>query len=109
VIDAVGADVDPGRVGSRIWKYGAQSYRPVGTAAQWKWTCVPLANAVALPDEVGDDIGECLGIPGITGHRAVFGDGPVAGNTVLVRGVLGSVSSLATQLATWAGATVIAA
>jgi NADPH2:quinone reductase len=105
VIDAVGADVDPGRLGSRVWVYGAQSYRPFGTAAQW--TCVPQANAVALPDGVDDDLGACLGIPGITAHRAVFSDGPVAGKTVLVHGVLGSVSSLAAQLATWAGATVI--
>lgn len=105
VIDAVGADVDPARVGSRVWVYGAQSYRPFGTAAQW--TCVPEANAVALPDDVDDDLGACLGIPGITAHRAVFGDGPVAGKTVLVHGVLGSVSSLAAQLATWAGATVV--
>jgi NADPH2:quinone reductase len=40
-------------------------------------------------------------------HRAVSGDGAVAGRKVLVHGVLGSVSSLAAQLATWAGAEVI--
>jgi NADPH2:quinone reductase len=85
--------------------YGAQSYRPFGTAAQW--TCVPQVNAVVLPDEVGNDAGACLNIPGITAHRAVFSDGAVAGKTVLVHGVLGSVSSLAAQLATWAGAIVI--
>jgi NADPH2:quinone reductase len=48
-----------------------------------------------------------LGIPGITAHRAVFGDGPVAGATVLVHGVLGGVGSMAAQLAQWRGATVI--
>jgi NADPH:quinone reductase-like Zn-dependent oxidoreductase len=37
----------------------------------------------------------------------VFGDGSVAGTTVLVQGVLGGVSSLAAQLAAWRGATVI--
>jgi NADPH2:quinone reductase len=105
VIDAVGAGVDSGRIGQRAWVYGAQSYRPFGTAAQW--TCVPDVNAVALPDNVDDDLGACLGIPGITAHRAVFGDGAVAGKKVLVHGVLGSVSSLAAQLATWAGAVVI--
>lgn len=105
VIDAVGAGVEPGRIGQRVWVYGAQSYRPFGTAAQW--TCVPDANAVALPDNVDDDLGACLGIPGITAHRAVFGDGAVARSKVLVHGVLGSVSSLAAQLATWAGAEVI--
>ena len=105
MIDAVGAGVDPRRIGQRAWVHGAQSYRPFGTAAQW--TCVPDANAVELPDQIPDDLAACLGIPGITAHRAVFGDGPVHGKTVLVHGVLGSVSSLAAQLATWAGATVI--
>ena len=85
--------------------YGAQSYRPFGTAAQT--TVVPAALAVDLPDAVSDETGACLGIPGITAHRAVFADGPVAGQVVLVHGVRGSVSSLAAQLARWAGATVI--
>jgi NADPH:quinone reductase len=105
VIDAVGAGVDVNRIGHRVWTYGAQSYRPFGTAAQF--TCVPESQAVLLPDEVSDEIAACLGIPGITAHRAVFSDGSVAGKTVLVHGVLGSVSSLAAQLARWAGATVI--
>jgi NADPH2:quinone reductase len=105
VIDAVGVGVDQGRIGQRVWVYGAQSYRPFGTAAQL--TVVPIEQAVALPDEVSDETGACLGIPGITAHRAVFGDGPVDGRTVLVQGVLGGVGSLAAQLARWGGATVI--
>jgi NADPH2:quinone reductase len=105
VIDAVGAGVDPGRIGQRVWIYHAQSYRPFGTAAQW--TCVPDRQAVTMPDEVSDELGACLGIPGITAHRAVFSDGPVNGKTILVHGVLGSVSSLAAQLAHWGGASVI--
>jgi NADPH:quinone reductase len=105
VIDAVGADVNPGRLGRRVWVYGAQSYRPYGTAAQF--TVVPSALAVDLPDSVSDEVGACLGIPGITAHRAVCGDGSVAGATVLVHGVLGGVAALAAQLAGWAGATVI--
>jgi NADPH2:quinone reductase len=105
VIDAVGPGVDPAREGRRVWVYGAQSYRPFGTAAQA--TVVPAALAVDLPDGVSDEMGACLGIPGITAHRAVFADGPVSGQTVLVHGVLGSVSSLAAQLARWGGARVI--
>jgi NADPH2:quinone reductase len=97
VVDAVGDDVDPARVGRRVWVYGAQSYRPFGTAAQL--TVVPAEQAVDLPDEVSDELGACLGIPGITAHRAVFVDGPVTGKTVLVNGVLGAVGSLAAQLA----------
>lgn len=104
-IDAIGEGVDRARVGERVWVFGAQSYRAFGTAAQL--TVVPAEQAIRLPDDVSDEIGACLGIPGITAHRAVFSDGPVTGQTVLVHGVLGGVSSLAAQLAAWNGATVI--
>jgi NADPH2:quinone reductase len=104
-IDAVGPEVDQARVGRRVWVHGAQSYRPLGTAAEY--TVVPDALAVDLPVDVPDDLGACLGIPGITAHRAVFGDGPVNGATVLVHGVLGGVGTLAAQLARWGGASVI--
>ncbi|GHD58206.1 NADPH:quinone oxidoreductase [Streptomyces mirabilis] len=106
VVDAVGDGVDARRVGQRVWVYGAQSYRPFGTAAQY--TVVPEDLAVPLPDHLGDELGASLGIPGITAHRTVFGDGPVDGRTVLVHGVLGGVGSLAAQLARWGGATVLA-
>src|SRR3954469_7519493 len=105
VIDATGDEVDRARIGDRVWVYGAQSYRAFGTAAQL--TVVPDEQAVALPDNVSDEIGACLGIPGITAHRAVFADGPVEGKTILVQGVLGAVGGLAAQLARWGGATVI--
>ncbi len=105
VVDSVGTGVEAGRVGRRVWVYGAQSYRPSGTAAGY--TVVPAGQAVDLPDRVSDEVGACLGIPGTTAHRAVFGDGPVSGSTVLVHGVLGGVGSLAAQLARWGGATVI--
>jgi NADPH:quinone reductase len=105
VIEAVGPGVDAARLGQRVWVYGAQSYRPFGTAAET--TIVPDRLAVTLPDRVSDQIGACLGIPGITAHRAVFADGPVTGRSVVVHGVRGAVSSLAGQLARWAGAQVI--
>lgn len=105
VVDAVGAGVDAAREGRRVWVHGAQSYRPFGTAAEY--VVVPERLAVDLPDAVSDDLGACLGIPGITAHRAVFWDGPVEGLHVLVQGVRGGVSSLAAQLAGWGGATVI--
>jgi NADPH:quinone reductase len=105
VVDAVGAGVDRTRIGQRVWVYGAQSYRAFGTAAQY--TVVPSASAVDLPDEVSDELGASLGIPGITAHRAVFADGPVTDAIVLVHGVLGGVGALAAQLARWGGASVI--
>jgi len=105
VVDRVGDGVDPGLVGRRAWVHGAQSYRPSGTAAEL--VVVPEALVVVLPDGVSDDLAACLGIPGVTAHRAVFADGPVAGRTVLVHGALGAVGSLAAQLALHAGATVV--
>ena len=105
VIDRVGDGVKPDRIGQRVWVYGAQSYRPFGTAAQY--VTVPDHLAVGLPDNLPDELGACLGIPGITAHRAVFGDGPVDGATILVHGVLGAVGAVAGQLARWGGATVI--
>jgi NADPH2:quinone reductase len=105
VIDEVGEGVDSSRIGHRVWIYGAQSYRPFGTAAQF--TVVPSQLAVDLPDSVSDELGACLGISGVTAHRAVFADGPVTGTTILVHGVLGGVAALAAQLAAWGGATVL--
>jgi NADPH2:quinone reductase len=105
-IDAAGTGVDEGRVGERVWCFGAQSYRPFGTAAEY--VVVPAANAVELPDRIGFDQGACLGIPGLTAHRALFADGPVLGETVLVAGAAGAVGTAAVQLAHWGGATVLA-
>jgi NADPH:quinone reductase len=112
-IDALGDGVDPARLGQRVWCYGAQSYRPFGTAAEF--VSVPSELAVPLPDTGSDsrnrelaEQGACLGIAGITGYRAVFADGPVDGLIVLVHGAAGGVGSIATQMAARDGATVIA-
>jgi NADPH:quinone reductase len=106
VIDAVGEGVSNEWVGRRVWCYGAQSYRPFGTAAEY--TVVPLHQAVPLPESVSMQQGACLGIPGITAHRAVFVAGSVEGRTVLVQGGAGAVGACAVQLAHQAGARVIA-
>jgi NADPH:quinone reductase len=50
VIDSVGKGVDPARIGRRVWIFGAQSYRPFGTAAEL--TVVPAQQAIELPDGV---------------------------------------------------------
>jgi NAD(P)-dependent dehydrogenase (short-subunit alcohol dehydrogenase family) len=52
--------------------------------------------------------GACLGMPGLTAHRALFADGPVLGATVLITGAAGAVGSAAVQLARWGAATVLA-
>ena len=89
-----------------MWCYGAQSYRPFGTAAEY--VAVPAEQAVPLPDGVPFEQGACLGIPGITAHRGVHIAGPVAGRVVLVQGGAGAVGVCAIQLARRAGARVIA-
>jgi NADPH2:quinone reductase len=53
------------------------------------------------------DQGACLGIPGITAHRAVHVAGSIMGRSVLVQGAAGSVGLCAVQLARQAGAQVI--
>jgi NADPH2:quinone reductase len=105
-IDAVGEQVARARVGERVWCYGAQSYRAFGTAAEY--VVVPSGQAIPLPQGVSFEQGACLGIPGITAHRAVHAAGPVAGRTVLVQGGAGAVGVCAVGLARLAGARVLA-
>jgi len=104
-VDLIGDGVSPEWVGRRVWCYGAQSYRPFGTAAEF--TVVPLDHVAPLPENVSPDQGACLGIPGITAHRAVHVGGAVADRTVLVQGAGGAVGMCAVQLARRAGARVI--
>jgi NADPH2:quinone reductase len=106
LIDKLGAGVTGHRVGDRVWCYGAQSYRPFGTAAEF--VVVPQAQAIRLPPVVPFEQGACLGIPGITAHRAVHAAGAVDGRTVLIQGGAGAVGSCAVGLARLAGARVIA-
>jgi NADPH:quinone reductase len=104
-VDQVGEGVSLEWLGRSVWCYGAQSYRPFGTAAEY--TVVPVEQIVPLPANVSPDQGACLGIPGITAHRAVHVAGPVEARTVLVQGAAGSVGLCAVQLARRAGARVI--
>src|SRR5271155_3681575 len=105
-VDAVGEGVSPDWIGQRVWGYGAQSYRPFGTAAEY--TVVPLRQVARLPENVPLEQGACLGIPGITAHRTVHVAGSVEGQTVVVQGGAGAVGACAVQLAHRAGARVIA-
>src|ERR671914_357116 len=77
-------DPEPGPGEVRVWVYIVQWQRPHGTAAEY--ACVPARRAVTLPAKATFAEGACLGIPGVTAHRCVFGDGPVDGQTVLVTG-----------------------
>src|SRR5215472_1569438 len=104
-VDLLGAGVSSECMSRSVWCYGAQSYRPFGTAAEF--TVVPVDQVASLPENVSVDQGACLGIPGITAHHAVHVGGPVNGRTVLVQGAAGAVGLCAVQLARHAGAHVV--
>ena len=105
VIEAVGPGVDIARIGERVWVYHAAFQRQFGTAAQF--TVVPARQAVPIPDGIPVDQAAALGIPYLTAYGALFGDGPLEGQTVLVHGGAGAVGHAAIQLARRAGAHVI--
>jgi len=104
-VDQVGDGVDSRWLGRRVWCHGAQSYRPFGTAAEF--TVVPVDRIAPLLERVSMEQGACLGIPGITAHRAVHVGGPVQERIVLIQGAAGAVGLCAVQLARRAGAHVI--
>ena len=106
VIAAVGAGVDRARIGERVWVWNAGWQRAFGTAAEY--VALPAEQAVRLPDGVTFAQGACFGIPAMTAWYAVMGDGPVAGQTILVTGGAGTVGRYAVQMARAAGARVIA-
>ena len=115
VVDAVGAGVDPARIGERVWLWESAWQRLDGTAQQY--VVLPARQAVPLPDSASFELGASLGIPGMTAHRALtlgqqgparLAPGALAGRTVLVAGGAGAVGNAAIQLARWAGATVVA-
>jgi len=81
-LEAVGPGVDPGRVGEPVWLYECQWQRAQGSAAQF--IALPEHQAVPLPDGITLDQGAGLGIPAMTAHRALFADGPIDGDLVLV-------------------------
>src|SRR6202034_3915754 len=107
IVDQVGDGVTRLHVGQRVWLFnGQRNGRAFGTAAETislaEWLVTPLPDNVSFAD------GATLGIPGMTAWCCLFGDGPVAGQTVLVTGGAGAVGHYAVQLAKWGGARVIA-
>lgn len=105
VIEAVGAGVDPARIGQRVWIWNGQWQRAHGTCAQY--IALPSAQAVALPEHVSFEAGACLGIPALTAWQAVEHAGDLKDKTVLVIGAANAVGGYCVQLAKRKGARVI--
>ena len=107
IVDQLGAGVTRLSVGQRVWLFnGQRNGRAFGTAAEY----ITLAEHLVtpLPDHLSFAAGATLGIPAMTAWCCLFGDGPIAGQTVLVTGGAGAVGHYAVQLAKWGGARVIA-
>jgi NADPH:quinone reductase len=107
IIDQIGDGVTQFSLGQRVWLFnGQRNGRAFGTAAEY----ITLAENLVtpLPDDLSFAAGATLGIPGMTAWCSLFGDGPIAGQTVLVTGGAGAVGHYAVQLAKWGGARVIA-
>jgi len=68
---------------------------------------LPVDHIAPLPKKASMEQGACLGIPGMTAHRAVNVAGPIGGRTVMVQGAAGAVGLCAVALARRAGARVI--
>ncbi|EKU99524.1 Zn-dependent oxidoreductase, NADPH:quinone reductase [Leptolyngbya sp. PCC 7375] len=107
VIDAVGENVSPERIGERVWIYEAQRHSAFGTAADY--VVVPAHKAMTMPESLDFAAGASLGVPAMTAHFSVFSDGPITDKTVLVHGGAGAVGMYAIQLAKWGGAKTILA
>lgn len=106
VIEAIGAGVDPSRLGERVFVYQAQYGRRLGTAAQY--VALDARRAPRLPEAASFPVGAVIGIPIMTAHRCVFADGDVNDQTLLITGGAGRVGDYAIQWASQAGARVIA-
>jgi NADPH:quinone reductase len=107
IVDSVGDGVTRLNVGQRVWLFnGQRNGRAFGTAAEYISLSEHLVTP--LPDDVSFAAGATLGIPCMTAWCSLFGDGPIAGQTVLVTGGAGAVGHYAVQLAKWGGARVIA-
>ncbi|SHL10943.1 NADPH2:quinone reductase [Bradyrhizobium lablabi] len=107
IIEQLGDGVTRFDIGQRVWLFnGQRNGRAFGTAAEY----IALADYLVtpLPDDVSFAAGATLGIPCMTAWSCLFGDGSIAGQTVLVTGGAGAVGHYAVQLAKAGGARVIA-
>src|SRR3954466_11024269 len=107
IIDQAGDGVTRLGIGQRVWLYnGQRNGRAFGTAAEYIALSEHLVTP--LPADISFAAGATLGIPCMTAWCCLFGDGPIAGQTVMVTGGAGAVGHYAVQLAKWGGARVIA-
>lgn len=103
VVEAVGDGLPAGAWLHRpVWIFHAQRGRAEGTAAEYVALPARLCRPAPEPFTLAE--AACIGIPMLTAHAAVLGQGPVEGKSVVVTGAAGGVGRYALQWARWAGA-----
>tara|TARA_B100000900_G_C20543116_1_gene701369 strand:+ start:75 stop:1055 length:981 start_codon:yes stop_codon:yes gene_type:complete len=105
IIIDVGENVDPRRIGERVWIWNGAYGRSHGTCAEL--ISIPEKQAVKMSNETSYEAAACLGIPASTAYYGIFANGSVEGKTIMVTGGSGAVGYYGIQLAKWAGAKVI--
>ena len=105
IIIDVGKNVNPNRVGEKVWIWNAAFGRPNGTCAEL--IALPEDQAVTMNDNVSFEAGACLGIPASTAYYGIFANGSIENKTLMITGGAGAVGFYGIQLAKWAGANVI--
>jgi NADPH:quinone reductase len=103
IVAAVGADVDPALVGTRVITGTG------GSGGYAERVAVPAELLIPVPGEVPMDVAVALLADGRTASMLIAAAEIRPGERVLVEAAAGGVGSLLTQLATAAGARVVAA
>ena len=104
VVSSLGYGATGVSVGQRV--FGLTDWHRDGSLAQY--VAVETRNLAPLPADVDFATGAALVMPGLTAWQGLFVHGRLQpGQTVLIHGAAGIVSSMAVQLARQAGAYVI--
>jgi NADPH:quinone reductase-like Zn-dependent oxidoreductase len=104
VVTALGYGTTGLSVGQRV--FGLADWHRDGTLAEY--VAMEARNLAPLPGDIDFTVGASLPISGLTAWQGLFQHGRLqAGQSVLVHGAAGAVSSMVTQLAREAGAYVI--
>lgn len=101
-VTAVGADVDPGWVGRRVWAFTGI------TGGYVEQALAQVGDVVALPDALSSVDAVTFGGSATVAHFGLAHAHFAAGESVLVRGAAGSIGISAVELAARGGASSIA-
>ena len=107
-VSAVGDGVDQFRVGDRVAGVIPSMNLGPRTGSFADSVALAATAVTGVPEGIEAVDAAVIGLAGIAAHDALEALNLEPGNTVLISGATGGVGSIATQLATAAGATVIA-